>query len=512
MSAPTTLIRRIALLGAAVMAMTPAAAQAAGTSDDVLVGVTRGADSVDGDRVAPRVELVDGSEAQRLEDQPGVRFVEPDGTFKASATASTVPSDRLFTQQWALASADGIGAPGAWWTSRGAGAVIAVVDTGIDLSHPDLAANLWTNPREVPGNGVDDDGNGYADDVHGANVLSGNGSVQDGFGHGTAMSGGAAAAANTIGVTGVAPDAKIMPVKVLGDDGSGNTSSVITGIRYAIAQGADVINLSMNGPDRSLALEETLAAAKAAGIVVVASAGNDGADRDATPSYPASVPGLTLPVAAQSQDGGLASFSAYGRSVPLSAPGQDVLSTAKGGNYSASSGTSIATAQVSGAAALLAAARPTATPDQIRDALVGGVRHMRLDAQMVGSGGSLDASRSMGRLIPGAGPRVTLASRRLIRSKTGRVALKWRARGAVGAVAQYRVQVGRRSFAVRSSRVVKMSAQRRTLRLKAGRHRFKVAAYDASGRPLATRAGTVKVSKRKPPKARKKSRGKSKRR
>ena len=506
MSAPTTFIRRSALLGAALLALTPAAAQAAKPAGDVLVGVTRGADAVDGQRVAPRVELVDRSDAQRLEDQPGVRYVEPNGTFKATATASTVPSDRLFSQQWALASVDGIGAPGAWWTSRGAGAVIAVVDTGIDVSHPDLASNLWTNTREVPGNGVDDDGNGYADDVHGANVISGNGNVQDGYGHGTAMSGAAGAAANTIGVTGVAPDAKIMPVKVLGDDGSGNTSSVILGLRYAIAQGADVINLSMNGPDRSQALEETLAAAKAAGIVVVASAGNDAANRDATPSYPASSPGLALPVAAQSQDGGLAPFSAYGRSVLLSAPGQDVLSTAKGGAYANSSGTSIATAQVSGAAALLAAARPTATPDQIREALVGGVRHMSVDSQMVGSGGSLDASRAMTRLIPGAGPRVTLASRKLIRSKTGKVALRWRARGAVGAVAQYRVKVGSRTFAVHASSVAKMaSAQRRTMRLKTGRYRFTVAAYDASGRPLASRAGKVKVAKKKHRRAAKRS-------
>ena len=153
----------------------------------------------------------------------------------------------------------------------------------------------------MPGNGVDDDGDGFVDDVHGANVLSGNGAVQDGYGHGTAMSGAAAAAANTIGVTGVAPGAKIMPVKVLADDGSGNTSSVIAGIRYAIAHGADVVNLSMNGPERSQALEETLTAAKAAGIVVVASAGNDSGNRDATPSYPASAPGdQVLPVAAES--------------------------------------------------------------------------------------------------------------------------------------------------------------------------------------------------------------------
>ena len=120
-----------------------------------------------------------------------MRFVEPNGTFKATATASTVPTDRLFSQQWALASADGIGAPGAWWTSRGAGAVIAIAGH----RHRPRPTPTWPptsgpTPAEVPGNGVDDEGNGYVDDVHGANVLTGDGAVQDGFGHGTAMSGG----------------------------------------------------------------------------------------------------------------------------------------------------------------------------------------------------------------------------------------------------------------------------------------------------------------------------------
>ena len=284
MSAPTTFIRRTLLLGAAVLALTPAAAQAA-TGDDVIVGVTPKA----------RTWTVSGGPARQAgRRRPGRAARGPARRSLRGAQRNLQghghrlhgPSDRLFSQQWALASADGIGAPGAWWTSRGAGAVIAVVDTGIDLSHPDLAANLWTNPAEAPGNGVDDDRDGFVDDVHGANMLSGNGAVQDGYGHGTAMSGAAAAAANTVGVTGVAPGAKIMPVKVLADDGSGNTSSVIAGIRYAVANGADVVNLSMNGPERSQALEETLAAAKAAGVVVVASAGNDSGNRDVDPVLP----------------------------------------------------------------------------------------------------------------------------------------------------------------------------------------------------------------------------------
>jgi subtilisin family serine protease len=449
---------------------------------------------VDGRRVAPHIEVVPRATAQGLDRSDGVRYVEPNETFHAAAT-STVPNDPLFARQWPMARADGIGAPGAWWTTKGRGAVIAVVDTGADLTHPDLAPNLWTNPGEIPGNGVDDDGDGYVDDVHGANVLAHDGNPEDGHGHGTEMAGAAAGVGgNSIGVTGVAPEARVMPVKVLADDGSGNTDSVVAGVQYAVAHGADVINLSMNGPQDSQALDETLAAARAAGVTVVASAGNDGANRDTTPSYPASSPGV-LAVAATATDGGLAPFSAYGKSVPLSAPGEDVLSTARGGRYETSSGTSIASAQVSGAAALLAAARPQATPDQIRVALVGGVHRLSQDSAMVGSGGTLDAAGAVSQLIPGAGPRLRLASKRTIRSRTGRITLKWRARGAVGAVAVYRVKVGGHAFAVRSGARARMASQRRVLHLRAGRYRWSVAAYDASGRALARRTGKVRVAR-----------------
>jgi subtilisin family serine protease len=490
--------RRPALLAVAaaalVTSLAPAApAQAAPATGSVIVGV-KAHNDVDGKRVAPRIEVVPKAEAKDLAPSDGVRYVEPNETFKVAAT-TTVPNDPLFAQQWPMSQADGIGAPGAWWTSKGAGAVIAVLDTGADLTHPDLAPNLWTNPGEIPGNGIDDDGDGYVDDVHGVNVLAHNGNPQDGHGHGTEMAGAAAGVGgNRIGVTGVAPEAKIMPVKVLGDDGSGNTDSVIAGVQYAVAHGADVINLSMNGPQDSQALDETLAAARAAGVTIVASAGNDGANRDTTPSYPASTPGV-LAVAATATDGGLTPFSAYGKSVPLAAPGENVLSTARGGRYEASSGTSIASAQVSGAAALLAAARPQATPDQIRDALVSGAHRLSLDSGMVGSGGTLDAAGAVSRLIPGAGPRLSLASKRTIRSRTGRITLKWKARGAVGAVALYRVKVGGRAFAVRSSAQARMASQRRVLRLKSGRYRWSVAAYDASGRPLAKRTGKVRVSR-----------------
>ncbi len=489
---PAVALATVALTFGGGLAYPPGADAATG---GMLVGTSNG-QAVGGKRVTPRVRLVSRSAAIALHRAGGVRFVEPNRAFTVSTTKSTVPNDPLFRRQWPLARAYGLGAAGAWWTTKGRGAVIAFLDTGVDLTHPDIAPNLWINPREVPGNGIDDDGNGYVDDVHGVNVIAANGNPEDGHGHGTEMSGAAAAlGGNHIGVTGVAPEARIMPVKVIADNGEGNTTGVIAGIQYAVANGADVINLSLNGPDRSQALDEALQAARAAGITVVASAGNDGADRARTPSYPASSPGV-IAVGATSAHGGLAPFSAYGASVPIAAPGEDVLSTTRGGGYASSSGTSIASAQVSGAVALLSAARPAATPDQIRSALLGGAHRLRRNSGKVATGGTLDAADAVSRLIPGTGPKLRLAARRVTRSRAGAVTLRWRARGALSAVALYRVTLGRHEFAVGARLRSRLGFHRRVAGLRTGRYRWSVSAYDASGRRLARRVGRIRVAKR----------------
>ncbi len=488
-----------ALLGVLFACAGPA--QGAATVEHVdragglLVGFSGhdGAAGVAGRHIAPGLELVGEAprSASRLRGRPSVRFVEHNHTYRASS----LPNDRLFARQWPLARPDGIAAVGAWWTSLGASATIAVLDSGVDLAHPDLAPNLWTNPREVPGNAIDDDLNGFVDDVHGADVIRTTGDPTDHLGHGTAMSGVAAArGGNGIGTTGVAPSARIMAVKVLDDRGVGSTDTLVSGIGYATAQGADVINLSVNGHERSIALDEAITAAEAAGIVVVASAGNDGANRDQVPSYPASsTAGGVIAVGASVEDHGLAHFSGWGPgTVDLAAPGEDVLTTAKGGGYAPNSGTSPAAAHVSGAVALLAAARPDASPAQLRAAILGGTHPLRFDASMVARG-ELDATRAMRLLVPGSGPQVKVVMQRMVRSPEHSVTLSWRVRGAADAVASYRLQVGGRRFGL-SSAAGRAPEQRRTLRLRPGRYRWTVLAFDASGRRLASHTSRLRVT------------------
>ncbi len=413
------------------------------------------------------------------------------GIFRASASPA---GDRLFARQWPLSSPGGIGAVNAWWSSLGTGATVAVLDSGIDASHPDLAPNLWTNPGEVPGNGRDDDANGVVDDVHGADIIGGGGDPRDDFGHGTEISGVVAArGGNGIGISGVAPRARVMAVKVLDSHGVGNTDTLVSGLRYATAEGADVINLSVNGPTPSAAVDRAIAAAEAAGAVVVASAGNDAADRDRTPSYPAaSAGGGPIAVAAEDRDHGLAYFSAFGRSaVDLAAPGEEILTTALGGGYREMAGTSAAAAHVSGAVALLAAARPAATPAELRAAIAGGARPLLHDGAKL-PGGELDVSRSLRLVVPGAGPRVRVVMRRAIRSRGRTVTLRWRVHGAAGAVASYRLRVAGRRFSSLADRGGR-PGRRRTLHLRPGRYHWAVDAYDASGRMLATRSARLRI-------------------
>ena len=189
-------------------------------------------------------------------------------------------------EQWAVAPGAVLDLPGAWDLSQGAGVTVAVIDSGTRLDHFDLARNIWTNFGEVPGNGVDDDDNGYVDDVHGIDLTNRDRrqNLNDGNGHGTHVAGIIAAAANRRGVVGVAPKARIMTVKVLDARGAGTTGQVAEGIRYAAANGARIINMSLGGDTRDERLREAIDAAAAANVLVVCSAGNDGRNVDSRPS------------------------------------------------------------------------------------------------------------------------------------------------------------------------------------------------------------------------------------
>jgi subtilisin family serine protease len=318
-------------------------------------------------------------------------------TPRPRAGSVITPSDPFFGRQWGLRSAR---IPNAWRATVGGDVVVAVLDSGIDLSNPDLAGNLWTNPGEIPGNRVDDDGNGYVDDVHGADTVNADGDPADGLGHGTAVAGVIGARGdNGVGMTGVAWSVRLMPVKVLHDRGWATTGSIVAGLRYALANGARIVNISVNGPESSRELDEAIAQAEAQGALVIASAGNDGANRDRLASFPASVPSTAvISVASTNRAGRLGRRSAYGRdSVDIAAPGDDVLTSELGGRFTRRSGTSFAAAHVTGAAALLAAAHPGTPGGRLRAAIVASARRGgRVDAAI--AGGRLDVTAALGRL------------------------------------------------------------------------------------------------------------------
>ena len=252
---------------------------------------------------------------------------------------------------WGL---DRLGAPEVWNAGyTGTGITVAVIDTGVDYTHSDLDGNIWINSGEIAGNGIDDDRNGYIDDVRGWNFDANTNNVMDDNSHGTHVAGTIAGENNGVGITGVAYNAKIMAVKVLNANGSGTLAAVANGIRYAANNGAKVINLSLGGGGSS----ELLAAvsyATSRGAVVVMAAGNEGAP---VPSSPASyAQSYGLAVGAIDSAGNLAAFSNRAGSTPLdyiTAAGVNVYSTVPGGRYASYNGTSMATPHIAGAMALL---------------------------------------------------------------------------------------------------------------------------------------------------------------
>jgi thermitase len=273
-----------------------------------------------------------------------------------------VPNDPNYSQQWALPK---VNAPRAW--ERGVGSrsvVVAVIDTGVDWSHPDLAANIWTNTSEVAGNGRDDDGNGQVDDVRGWDFLGNDANPTDETssqnpGHGTHCSGIVGAVGNNgIGVSGMSQQVSIMPLRFIGPNGQGDLMAAIKSIDYAVAKHADVISASWGAQvaaAQAQPLIEAVARASAAGITFVAAAANSGANNDTTDMYPANVDVANLiAVAASDPNDAKPSWSNYGKAkVHLASPGLDIVSTLPNGAYSKLSGTSMATPLVAGLVALM---------------------------------------------------------------------------------------------------------------------------------------------------------------
>lgn len=313
-----------------------------------------------------------------LRRDPSIEYVEPNYEW----TIDVVPNDTRFSELYGMRNTGQTGgtpgadirATAAWDVFTGdASLKVGVIDTGVDYNHPDLAANAWTNPGEIPGNNLDDDGNGYVDDIHGYDFVNDDGDPFDDNGHGTHCAGTIAGVGNNgLGVTGVVWSARIIGIKFLGAGGSGSTDDAIAGVQYAIAVGCRLTSNSWGGGGFSQALLDAIDAAGAADQLFIAAAGNAGSDNDASPSYPASYTSPYIVSVAATDDGDqLASFSNYGAtSVDLGAPGVDILSCQPGGGYQTLSGTSMATPHVAGAAALARGRFPGATNLQIKQLLL----------------------------------------------------------------------------------------------------------------------------------------------
>ena len=337
--------------------------------------------------------------ADALKQLDEVEYAEPNYlvyTLATESTAATSYSDPMYTggQQWGM---EAINLPALWRRPvlpDSKRPVIAILDTGVDITHPDLEANIWTNEAEANGaDGADDDGNGFADDIHGYDFVNQTAEMRDNNGHGTHCAGIAAAVGNNeTGIAGANPDALIMPVTVMQSDGVGDVATIIKGIDYAVANGADVISMSFGGYAYSIAEEQALARAYAS-TVLVAAAGNDGRciyqhecnhpttniKNVGSPIYPAAFT-FVFGVEASDENGQLASFSNYdddGASFfnptyfseeqmynyELRAPGTNIYSTFPGGTYRSLNGTSMACPLAAGAISRLLQAKEYASKE-----------------------------------------------------------------------------------------------------------------------------------------------------
>ncbi|MEW6068261.1 MAG: S8 family serine peptidase [Nitrospirota bacterium] len=273
---------------------------------------------------------------ERLKSHPDVEFAEPNYIVRAFATTPTDPS---FSSLWGLDNTGQTGgtvdadidAPDAWDVTTGSSSVIiAIVDTGVAYTHPDLAGNIWINTGETAGDGVDDDGNGYADDIYGWDFIDNDGYPEDYYSHGTHVAGTIAAVGdNSTGITGVMWQAKIMPLRFLGVSGAGDTANAVSAIIYAADNGAKIINASWGEYAYSQSLYDAIAYARQMNVLFVAAAGNETNNNDIYPLYPASYNlDNIISVAATDDDDRLASFSNYGStSVDIGSPGVSIYSS-----------------------------------------------------------------------------------------------------------------------------------------------------------------------------------------
>jgi subtilisin family serine protease len=330
-----------------------------------------------------------------LERRADVRYAEPDVIL----SKSVAPDDPDLVRQYALGTGTGAISAQQAWDHRTSCAKVATLDSGVQYDHPDLKANIWHNAGEIKDNNKDDDHNGYVDDYYGVNIPKGRDSATDDDGHGTHVAGIIGGHGNNAtGIAGTCWKTSIVPVRFMDSHGRGSTSDAISGMQYAVHAGAKVVNCSFGAPTGSQALHDEIADARSKGVLIVVAAGNDGADLEADPSYPASFGDANvISVAATTSDDTLASFSNYdATAVDLAAPGDSIFSTYPTSRYKVLSGTSMAAPFVTAAAAMLRAQDPGASYSQIRQRLLSSVDQVPALQGRTATGGRLDLDRALG--------------------------------------------------------------------------------------------------------------------
>ena len=337
-------------------------------------------------------------------------FTSSDLLLRETEPSEIQPNDPMFAEQWALnnsgqnggkAKAD-LAALKAWVKTQGSSEiVIAVLDTGIDYTHPDLVGNMWLRPDNVPG--YKDEELGAVNDLHGFNAADNRSDPMDDNGHGTHCAGIIGAEGdNSLGITGINWNVQIMPLKFLGRGGFGTTKDAIEAINYAIDRkragvNLRVINASWGSTQYSKALEDTIRAAGEEGILFVAAAGNDGSSNDKRPHYPSNynLPNV-ISVAALDRNDNLASFSNFGvKTVHVAAPGREILSTWLNEDFREASGTSMATPYIAGVAALILAAEPKLSVEKLRERVLRSVDKLDSLDGKVESGGRINAAKAL---------------------------------------------------------------------------------------------------------------------
>ena len=324
-----------------------------------------------------------------------------------------VPGDSRFNEQWNLLN-DGQAICGqtgiegvdinvlpAWDIATGGETVVVgILDSGVDTEHLDLRENIYINENEVPGDMIDNDGNGYIDDVNGWNFYDNNANVFTGAefdSHGTHVAGIVAAVANESGIRGVASNVKILPLKFINGN-SGTTEDAINAIEYASRMGVKIINASFGSTQYNPALEQAM---NESGILFVTAAGNTGVDCSNVSIYPACFEILnSISVAATDNRGNLASFSSYGSSIDVACPGVNILSTLPNNQYGLLSGTSMATPQMTGIAALIMGQNPELTSEEIIARIKNNVvKSSKLEGK-VNASGRVDALAALNNVAP----------------------------------------------------------------------------------------------------------------